>query len=84
MFLSTAIPLAALFVSPVWAQLDSARCSTGFDWVRVTCSFSVLRLILGAERSNFSLCTRLLEQKFLGPRSVHRWFNLRRLVSRSQ
>jgi hypothetical protein len=41
MFLSTAIPLAAVFVSPVWAQLDMAQCASGFHWVRDTFSFSL-------------------------------------------
>ena len=40
MFLSTAIPLAAIFVSPVWAQLNVARCAAGFDWVCNTLAYS--------------------------------------------
>ena len=40
MLLSTAIPLAAIFVSPVWAQLNKARCAAGFDWVCNTLAHS--------------------------------------------
>ena len=36
MFLWKAIPLAAIFAPPVWAQLNMAQCATGFDWVSAT------------------------------------------------
>jgi len=34
MFLAKLVPLASLFVSGVWAQLDMAECKTGYDWNR--------------------------------------------------
>jgi hypothetical protein len=34
MFISKVAPLAAIFISGVWAQFDMAQCNPGFDWVR--------------------------------------------------
>ena len=42
MFPLAAIPLAAIFISPAWAQVTVAQCPAGFDWVRGTLAFSTL------------------------------------------
>jgi hypothetical protein len=34
MMLSAAIPIAIIFTTSVWAQLNVAQCAAGFDWVR--------------------------------------------------
>lgn len=39
MFFSTAILLAVIVASPIWAHQNTAECGIGFDWVSGTYSF---------------------------------------------
>ena len=82
-FLSKVVPLASLFASGVWAQLDMAECKPGWEWVRSLLGFWADVRVNTATECPTGCFYGGVESKFPGAGCVSHWFQDGCIVSGS-